>query len=166
VLGRVDYQSSSKHAMFARFMNIRYKLPYYFDGKNALTTPSNTLDNLGRSMVLSDSYTSRPPSSTAFRVTTIRSGNLRGASPFKSPADMGLNLTNTPLTGHYTELASPMRSTSAAGQQQRGVQLHDAAVRRRRGYRPRCASDRVRRRLQPPGRTGLQHPVLERHLLV
>jgi hypothetical protein len=104
VLGRVDYQRSSKHAMFGRFMNIRYKLPYYFDGKNALTTPSNTLDNLGRSMVFSDSYTFTSTVINSFRLTTIRSGNLRGASPFKSPADMGLNLTNTPLTGHYTEL--------------------------------------------------------------
>ena len=104
LLGRVDYQVNAKHAIFARFMNIRYKLPYYFDGTNALTTPSNTLDNLGRSLVVSDSYTLTSSLINTLRVATIKSGNLRGISPFKSPTDMGLNLTGTPLTGHYTEI--------------------------------------------------------------
>jgi len=104
LLGRVDYQVNAKHAIFARFMNIRYKLPYYFDGTNALTTPSNTLDNLGRSLVVSDSYTLTSSLINTLRVATIKSGNLRGISPFKSPTDMGLSLTGTPLTGHYTEV--------------------------------------------------------------
>jgi len=104
ILGRVDYQVSSKHAIFARAMNIRYKLPYYFDGKNALTTPSDTLDNLGRSIVVSDSYTLSSNVINTLRVATIKSGNLRGAPPFKSPSDMGVPLSGTPLTGHYTDL--------------------------------------------------------------
>jgi len=85
VLGRVDYQVNSRHAIFARFMNIRYRLPYYFDGQNALTTPSNTLDNLGRSLVVSDSYTLTSALINTLRIASIKSGNLRGASPFKSP---------------------------------------------------------------------------------
>jgi hypothetical protein len=68
----------------------RYHLPYYFDGTNALTTPSNTLDNLGRSNRRQRQLYAHVELINTLRATTIKSGNLRGASPFKSPGDMGI----------------------------------------------------------------------------
>src|SRR5438874_1487371 len=35
-VGRVDYQKSAKQSMYGRYMDIRYKLPNYFDGKNEI----------------------------------------------------------------------------------------------------------------------------------
>jgi hypothetical protein len=76
-VGRVDYQKSAKHSLYARYMDIHYVLPNYFDGKNALTTPSVGVDNRGRSMVFGDTYSLSNSVINSFRLTGIRSVNYR-----------------------------------------------------------------------------------------
>ncbi|MBI4485552.1 MAG: TonB-dependent receptor [Acidobacteria bacterium] len=104
-LGKVDYQLNARHSMFVRHMDIRYDLPYYFDGKNALTTPSVGVKNRGRAFVLGDSYALGPNVINTLRFTAIRSQNTRGAAPFKSPADMGTRIATTERAGAFTNLS-------------------------------------------------------------
>ena len=85
-------------------MDINYKLPNYFDGKNALTTPSVGVDNRGRSLVVGDTFSLSNSVINSFRVTAIRSINVRTPSVFKSPAEMGAKVYTTPLAGAFTNL--------------------------------------------------------------
>jgi hypothetical protein len=103
-LGRIDYQLSGNHAVFARYLDINYNAPNYFDGVNALTTPSVTIDNLGRSIVGSDTLVLTNALVNTLKIAFIQSQNQRLSSVFRSPGEMGLNITGTPLTGAYTEL--------------------------------------------------------------
>ena len=91
--------------MYGRYMDIRYKLPNYFDGKNALTTPSVGVDNRGRSMVFGDTFSISNSVINSFRATGIRSINFRTPSVFKSPADFGAKVYTTPLAGAFTNLS-------------------------------------------------------------
>jgi hypothetical protein len=104
-IGRVDYQKSARHSMYGRYMDIRYKLPNYFDGKNALTTPSVGVDNRGRSLVFGDTFSISNSVINSFRATGIRSINFRTPSIFKSPADFGARVYTTPLAGAFTNLS-------------------------------------------------------------
>ena len=103
-VGRVDYQIAQNHSLLGRYLDIHYNAPNYFDGTNALTTPSVTIDNAGRSFVANDTLILTNSLVNSFKVATIRSINKRLASVFKSPAEMGVPVTSTPLTGSYTEL--------------------------------------------------------------
>ena len=59
-LAKVDYQKSTNHSMFVRYFKPRYIAPAYFDGVNALTTPSVGVDNRGHSLVFGDIFTFSP----------------------------------------------------------------------------------------------------------
>jgi len=104
-IGRVDYQKSARHSMYGRYMDIRYELPNYFDGTNALTTPSVGVDNRGRSLVFGDTFSISNSVINSFRATGIRSINFRTPSIFKSPADFGARVYTTPLAGAFTNLS-------------------------------------------------------------
>ena len=102
--GRLDYQLTSNHAVFARYLDINYNAPNFFDGENALTTPSVTIDNVGP-------FAGRQRHAGADqRARQHDEGGLHpvaeqaARSVFRSPSDMGLTITGTPLTGDYTEL--------------------------------------------------------------
>src|SRR5436190_2566430 len=103
-VGRADYTKSPKHSMYGRYMDIRYKLPNYFDGENALTTPSVGVDNRGRSLVFGDTFSISNSVINSFGATGIRSINFRTPSIFKSPADFGAKVYTTPLAGAFTNL--------------------------------------------------------------
>jgi len=104
IVGRVDFQQSARHSIYGRYMDINYELPNYFDGKNALTTPSVGVDNQGRSLVIGDTFSLSNSVINSFRATAIRSINLRTPSIFKSPAEMGARVYTTPLAGAFTNL--------------------------------------------------------------
>ena len=105
VVGKVDYQLSSGHSLFVRHMDIRYDLPYYFDGTNALTTPSVGVENRGRSLVVGDSMSLGTTAINSLRIAAIRSQNTRTPAPFKSPSELGSRITTTPLAGSFTNLS-------------------------------------------------------------
>src|SRR5207244_10438193 len=102
---RFDYLDSADQSIYCRHMDNRYKLPNYFDVKNALTTPSVGVDNRGRSVVLGDTYSLSNSVINSFRATSIRSINFRSPSIFKSPADFGAKVYTTPLAGAFTNLS-------------------------------------------------------------
>ena len=104
-VGRVDYQKSARHSLYGRYMDIRYKLPNYFDGTNALTTPSVGVDNHGISGVFGDTYSLSNSVINSFRFTNVKSVNIRTPSVFKSPADFGARVYTTPLAGAFTNLS-------------------------------------------------------------
>lgn len=104
-IGKVDYQMSEKNQIFARYFYAKYTLPYFFDGKNALTTPSVGVNNQDQSTVVGDTYSISSTTVNSFRATLIRSANTRQPAPFVSPDDLGANIYNTPLAGHFINLS-------------------------------------------------------------
>jgi hypothetical protein len=105
VFGKVDYQMSAKNSLFGRYFWANYKLPFFYDGKNALTTPSVGVDNTVKSFVLGDTYSITNNLINAFRGTVIRSVNGRLPAPFVSPKDEGASVFTTDLAGAFTNLS-------------------------------------------------------------
>ena len=104
-LGRLDYQKSDRHNMFARYFAPRFQAPYYYDGKNALTTPSYSLDNRIRSLVGGDTFTISPTMINSFHTTYLISNNARVAAAFVTPTDLGALTTSTPAAAKFTNLS-------------------------------------------------------------
>jgi carboxypeptidase family protein len=104
-LVRADYQKSDKHSIFARYFLPHYKSPYYYDGKNALTTPSYALDNEIRSLVGGDTFTISPTTINSFHTTYLQSLNGRIASKFVTPTEMGAAMYSTPAAANFTNLS-------------------------------------------------------------
>ena len=114
-IGRADYQKSAKHSIYGRYMDIRYQLPNYYDGKNALTTPSVGVDNRGRSFVFGDTYSVSSTIINSFRAVLARGRVVRQQNDkLYSPRDLGVNIsegiphfTNLSVTNFFTVGNSP-----------------------------------------------------------
>ena len=60
LVGKVDYQKSDRHSIFARYFWPHYIAPAYFNGTNALTTPSYALNNRIHTLVGGDTIAINP----------------------------------------------------------------------------------------------------------
>jgi Carboxypeptidase regulatory-like domain/TonB dependent receptor len=105
VLSKVDYQKSDRHSIFARFFWPHYNGPAYFNGVNALTTPSVGQDNRTYSLVGGDTFTVTPNIINTFRSTLLLSNNTRSVVPFIDPTQAGANSYSTPAAAHFTSLS-------------------------------------------------------------
>lgn len=103
VIGRVDYNVSSKQAFFGRYYIYQYKALSLFDGKNALTTGSPGNEQRSQTMTIGDTYTFSAAAVNSFHATFDRRRNNRAsAATLFSPVDLGVNMfINYP---HYTQL--------------------------------------------------------------
>jgi hypothetical protein len=111
--------------MYGRYMDIRYELPNYFDGKNALTTPSVGVDNRGRSLVFGDTFSISNSVINSFRATGIRSINFRTPSGLQVARGLRREGLHDAVGGRVHEperqqCVQPRRRR----QQQREVRLH------------------------------------------
>jgi Carboxypeptidase regulatory-like domain/TonB dependent receptor len=104
-LGKVDYQKSDKHSMFVRFFSPHYIAPAYFNGVNALTTPSVGVNNVAYSLVGGDTYLFNPNTINTFHATLLIANNVRSTIPFISPTDAGANVYSTPNAANFTSLS-------------------------------------------------------------
>ena len=104
IIGRVDYNISSKHQFYGRYFIYTYKALSLFDGKNALTTGSPGNDQRSQTMTIGDTYTFSPTVVNSFHATFDRRRNNRAsADTLFSPTDLGVNMfINYP---HYTQLS-------------------------------------------------------------
>ncbi len=104
VIGRIDYNVSSKQQFYGRYFIYTYKALSLFDGHNALTTGTAGNDQRSQTMTIGDTYTLSPTMVNSFHATFDRRRNNRAsASNLFSPTDLGVNMfINYP---HYTQLS-------------------------------------------------------------
>jgi hypothetical protein len=104
IIGRVDYNFSSKHQLYGRYFIYEFKALSLFDGKNALTTGTPGNDQRSQTMTIGDTYIFSPNLINSFHATFDRRRNDRASAPnLFSPTDLGVNMfINYP---HYTQLS-------------------------------------------------------------
>ncbi len=104
VIGRIDYNVSSKQQFYGRYFIYTYKALSLFDGHNALTTGTAGNDQRSQTMTIGDTYTISPTAVNSFHATFDRRRNNRAvAGNLFSPVDLGVNMfINYP---HYTQLS-------------------------------------------------------------
>ena len=103
-LVRADYQMSDKHAIFGRYFYAGFDAPNFFNG-NALTTTSTGVRNIGKSLVVGDTYTLSSSIVNSFRFSYLTPRNNRFAVPFYCPSQLGSNMYCTPFAGDFTSLS-------------------------------------------------------------
>jgi hypothetical protein len=102
LLGKVDYQKSDRHGIFVRYFWPHNIGPAYFDGKNALTTPSVGVNNRAYSLVGGDTVTLTPNIINTFHAALLIANNTRSVIPFVSPTDQGAQTYSTPAAANFT----------------------------------------------------------------
>jgi hypothetical protein len=93
-LGRIDYQLSSKHSMFGRYMVTFHEEPSPFSKQpdNVLTTRTPGLDNLAQSLALGSTVVFSNNSVNSLRFAFNRTAINRSSPPWFSPHDLGSNV--------------------------------------------------------------------------
>jgi hypothetical protein len=92
-IGRVDWNRSEKHAVYARYFLAQYSNPATWDPHNALVTtqPGNLMR--AQSFIIGDNYSFNPTTVNVFHATVHRMRNDRGPSPdFPTAKDLGVNM--------------------------------------------------------------------------
>ena len=91
-VGKLDYQWSSNHSLFGRYMATSYRQPPPFSLiDNVLTTTVGGRDNLAQSFTLGDNYILSTHAVNAFRFAFNRTAIHRTSQDFFSYPDVGVN---------------------------------------------------------------------------
>jgi hypothetical protein len=93
VIGRIDWNKSAKHSLYARYFLAQFSNPAVWNPHNALvTTQAGNLER-GQSFTIGDTYSFNPTTLNAFHATVHRMRNNRGPSPsFITAKDLGVNI--------------------------------------------------------------------------
>ena len=102
--GRVDFQTSAKNTLFARYFRIHYFRPpaYDFTPSNILSTALGGLDDADQSIVLGDTYLFSPTVVNSVRASVNRIGIHRFASNYVDACDLGAALVYCGYTPHQS----------------------------------------------------------------
>ena len=103
--GKVDYQRTERDSMFVRFFWPHYISPAYFNGTDALTTPSVGVNNRAYTTTVGDTYTLTPTTINSFRATGLVSNSTRSAANFQTPTALGSAIYSDPLAPSFTSLS-------------------------------------------------------------
>ena len=96
--GRVDYQLSSKHSIFGRFLSAQLKQSSTFDGKNPLSINNYGLDDLDYGIALGHTWVVSTNLVSSFRAGANRTNIVKVNDQYKSWQDLGANVS--PLGGN------------------------------------------------------------------
>jgi hypothetical protein len=89
-IGRIDYQATTNHTLFGRYMATSHNEPApYSRSKNVLTTGTPGLDNLAQSLALGDTTIYGHNVVNAIRFAFNRTAIHRGTPPFFDASDLG-----------------------------------------------------------------------------
>jgi hypothetical protein len=88
-VGRVDYQKSDKHSLFARTTITKRDKPTTYDGNDALTLSANAAAYRIYTLALGDTYLIGSGTINSFRVSSSRSTSIKPVDPFYSWAGLG-----------------------------------------------------------------------------
>ena len=94
LLGRVDYQLSSKNTVFVRYLAYHTLIQAPLNLTNNLLVSTNTqgAENLMQSAVLGDTYVFTPTLINSLRISTTRAWYTNLSKPFFSFCDVGVNV--------------------------------------------------------------------------
>ena len=109
-IGKLDYQMSSTHSMFGRYMAGSFKqIAPITISKNALSSGVPGADDLLQSLTYGDTYLFSPNMINSFRATWNRTANQKITQPWFGASDVGMNmyqylpgLTSVQVTGGFT----------------------------------------------------------------
>ena len=91
-VGKLDYQWTSNHSLFGRYMATSYRQPPPFSlTDNVLTTTVGGRDNLAQSLTIGDNYILSTRAVNAFRFAFNRTAIHRTSQNFFSFPDVGVN---------------------------------------------------------------------------
>lgn len=94
VVGRVDYQLSSKQQIFGRYMATTFLQPPSFDlSHNLLDSTGGGLDDLAQTFAIGHTYLISPTTVNAFRGSVNRVGVHRFNDDYFSGCDIGVKMT-------------------------------------------------------------------------
>ena len=92
-VGKVDYQLSSAHSLFVRYLATQYNQANpYTVSQNVLSTTTPGATDLLQSMTLGDTYIFGASVVNSFRATYNRTANQKVPSQFFSAQDVGINI--------------------------------------------------------------------------
>jgi hypothetical protein len=91
-IGRIDYQKSSRHMIFGRYLATQAELPQPYNPSNLLTANTSGFDNFAQSATFGDTLLLGPTVVNSFRLAVNRTAIARiGASNFNAPS-LGINV--------------------------------------------------------------------------
>src|SRR5437867_274153 len=92
-IGKIDYQISSAHSMFGRYMAASFKqTPPLAISKSVLSSIAPGADDLLQSLTYGDTYLFGPNMINSFRATWNRTANRKVVEPWFGPSDVGMNI--------------------------------------------------------------------------
>ncbi|HZT32562.1 MAG TPA: carboxypeptidase regulatory-like domain-containing protein [Bryobacteraceae bacterium] len=92
--GRVDWNVSEKHTVFARYFLSDYGNPPYYDGSNLLTVSRPGVDDRSQSLVIGDNYSIGPSLVNELHATGTRLSIHRGPPANTiNPQTLGVNIS-------------------------------------------------------------------------
>jgi len=104
--GRVDFQLSDKHSIFARYMNTAYFQPPPFAlTHSVLSTTTGGHDQNATSVAFGDTYLLSSTLVNSFRASFYRMAGHTTISDFFSGCDIGVKLYRYPPVAHETSLS-------------------------------------------------------------
>jgi hypothetical protein len=104
-VSRVDFQQSSKHTIFGRYMATQNLRPHEFGGANLLAMNIAGEDDLAQSATVGSTYVIDPGTVNSFRVALNRFGLLHQGNEFFSKKDVGImNTWDDPEIPKYFNL--------------------------------------------------------------
>ena len=107
-VGKIDYQMSSNHSMFGRYLGASFQQkPPISISNNVLSSNAPGADDLLQSLTYGDTYTFSPNIINSFRATWNRTANQKVSQPWFGASDVGLNI--------YQYLPGFMSITTGAG---------------------------------------------------
>ena len=93
VVGKVDYQLSSKHSLFGRYLlTAPSQVPPMNFGPNLFASPEPGSNNLAQSYALGSTYLMSPNTVNALRLAVSRAAIHRSNGDFFSLPDLGVNM--------------------------------------------------------------------------
>ena len=93
-IGRLDYQLTTDHSLFGRYMATFIRKPPAYQGgsDNVLKAIDPGLDNLAHALTLGDTWVLGPAMVNSIRVAYNRTTVQRYNTPYFSPTDLGIKL--------------------------------------------------------------------------
>ena len=92
IVGRMDYQLSSRNNLYGRYFIGNYNNPVVWDEKNVLLANKTGVANQAQSFTLGDTLIITPTTISSLHGTVIRTRNLRTLVSYFSPKDLGVNV--------------------------------------------------------------------------
>jgi hypothetical protein len=94
-IGRADWARSTRHSLFTRYYITDYNNPYFYDGKDLLTTTRSGIFQRSQTLVIGDTFSFSPTVVNSFRATGTRLRVNRLPAPnLPTPDSVGVNMYN------------------------------------------------------------------------